>query len=57
MISRHLIGDLGLAVLLSVPVSAIAATGHAVHDIKPATVANHAKQSPVEGRFTLLAPN
>ena len=59
MISRHLLGDLALAVLLSIPVAAIAATAHAVHDVDPAAISSQAsaKQSPVADRFTLFAPN
>lgn len=59
MISSHFFGDLALAVLLSVPVVAVAATSHAVHDVNPVSLTKQttANQSPVEDRFTLLAPN
>jgi hypothetical protein len=59
MISRHFLGDLALAALLSVPVAAIAATSHAVHDINPGAMTKQASShySPVDDRFTLFAPN
>jgi hypothetical protein len=59
MTTRHFFGDLALAVLLAIPVSAIAATSHAVHDVNPAPTSRIAKitQSPVENRFSLFAPN
>jgi hypothetical protein len=58
MTSRHLLGDLALAILLAIPVSAIAATSHAVHNINPAkSTGSVAKQSPVADRFSLFAPN
>jgi hypothetical protein len=59
MISRHFLGDLALAALLSIPVAAIAATAHAVHDINPAAMTRQAPShhSPVDDRFTLFAPN
>ena len=56
---RHFLGDIALAILLSVPVAAIAATAHAVHDMNPAQAAqqSNSKTSPVADRFTLFAPN
>ena len=59
MISRHFLGDLALAALLSIPVAAIAATAHAVHDVNPTSITKQtpADHSPVDDRFTLFAPN
>ena len=59
MTSRHFIGDLALAILLSIPVAAIAATAHAVHDVNPTSASRQSgsAQSPVADRFTLFAPN
>ena len=59
MTSRHLFGDLALAILLSIPVAAIASTAHAVHDVNPTQMTAQASthQSPVDNRFTLFAPN
>ena len=59
MTSRHFIGDLALAILLSIPVAAIAATSHAVHDVTPTSLSQVSctSQSPVADRFTLFAPN
>jgi hypothetical protein len=56
---RHFLGDIALAILLSVPVAAIAATAHAVHDMNPAPAAqqSNSQTSPVADRFTLFAPN
>ena len=59
MTARPWLGDLALAILLAIPTAALATTGHSVHDVRAQAVSadNSVERSPVDNRFSLLAPN
>jgi hypothetical protein len=57
MVDRHLLGDIGLAVLLAVPAAALVQPAPSVPNDKAGSVTvavNATERSPVEGRFSLL---